>query len=209
MTNNVDTGLARYDTMCRAIAEAHQVDEVKDIRDKALALERYAQQAMNMEAERKACEIRLRAERRAGELLKEKQDAGEMATRGGDQKSMSRDTTLILPTLSDVGISRDQASKWKKLASVPEEQFEDALRDPEKKPSTNSIIKKVNGDQSKMNPRALWIWGRLRDFERDRVSETDARQLVGEMTETMLADVRRIVPSMVEYLSEIEEYCNE
>ena len=28
------TELVRYDAMCRAIAEAHAIDEVKDIRDK-------------------------------------------------------------------------------------------------------------------------------------------------------------------------------
>jgi hypothetical protein len=54
--------LIRYDAMCRAIAEAHAVDEVKDIRDKARALEMYAHQAQNTEAERQAAEIRFRAE---------------------------------------------------------------------------------------------------------------------------------------------------
>jgi hypothetical protein len=54
--------------MCRAIEAAYKVDEVKDIRDQAIALEVYARQAHNTEAERKACEIRLRAERKAGAL---------------------------------------------------------------------------------------------------------------------------------------------
>lgn len=63
--------LVRYQAMCTAIAECHRVDEATDIRDKARALEVYYQQANNTEAERKAIDIRLRAERRAGELLKE------------------------------------------------------------------------------------------------------------------------------------------
>ncbi len=36
------TALVKYDAMCRAIDHAYQVDEVKDIRDKALAFEAYA-----------------------------------------------------------------------------------------------------------------------------------------------------------------------
>ena len=60
--------LIRYDAMCRAIADAYEVDEVKDLRDKALAIEIYARQARNTEAERQACEIRLRAERKCGQF---------------------------------------------------------------------------------------------------------------------------------------------
>ena len=63
--------MVKYDSMCKAIEAAYKVDEVKDIRDKAAALEAYAKQAMNVEAERQACEIRLRAERKAGQLLKQ------------------------------------------------------------------------------------------------------------------------------------------
>jgi hypothetical protein len=43
------TQLVRYDAMCHAIAAAHEVDEVKDIRDKARAIEMYARQAQNTE----------------------------------------------------------------------------------------------------------------------------------------------------------------
>jgi hypothetical protein len=66
----IQLGLVRYDQMCNAIAECSRVDEAKEIRDQAKALEVYAAQANNTEAERKACEIRIRAERRAGQLLK-------------------------------------------------------------------------------------------------------------------------------------------
>jgi len=39
---------------------------VKDIRDKAIAIQVYARQAQNVEMEREACDIRLRAERKLG-----------------------------------------------------------------------------------------------------------------------------------------------
>ena len=55
--------LAIYDRMCFAIAECHRVDEVKNLRDKAQALELYARQCKNTEAERQAANVRLRAER--------------------------------------------------------------------------------------------------------------------------------------------------
>jgi hypothetical protein len=99
-------GLVRYDTMCRATAACHSVDEVKDLRDKAKALQVYAKQAKNYEAERKAGEIRIRAERRAGELLREMKQRGERDP-GGRGRVESRPTTQ----LSDLGITRDQSSK--------------------------------------------------------------------------------------------------
>jgi hypothetical protein len=102
--------LVRYDAMCRAIEAAYRVDEVKDIRDKAVALEHYAAQARNVEAERQACEIRLRAERRAGKLLAEREKAkrGPDKNGRGSQRQTSHDATP--ETLGSLGITRDQFS---------------------------------------------------------------------------------------------------
>jgi len=54
--------------------------EAKEILAKATALEAYAKQANNFEAERKCGEVRLRAAVRGGELLKELKKNGTMAT---------------------------------------------------------------------------------------------------------------------------------
>jgi hypothetical protein len=62
-----------------------------------------AAQALNMEAERKACEIRLRAERRAGELLKEMKRDGQRDA-GGRGKIASRSTIQ----LADLGITKER-----------------------------------------------------------------------------------------------------
>ena len=207
------TGLVRYDAMCHAIAEAHAIDEVKDIRDKALALERYAQQAMNMEAERKACEIRLRAERKAGRCCGKAAERGERAKGGRPDRNSRNGGARPLHHLQNARETSayhvTSGANGKKLASVPEDQFEDALRDPERKPSTAGILRKANGSQDQMNPAALWLWGRLRDFERDRISEVSPSELIGEMTETMISDVARIAPVFASYLNSLEGYIDE
>jgi hypothetical protein len=85
---------------------------------------------MNRDVERKAAEIRLRAERKTGELLKATKESGDRLSSGQPQKVSSCDTTILLPPpkkLADLGISRDQSSKWQKLAEIPEEKFNDAL----------------------------------------------------------------------------------
>lgn len=182
--------LVRYDAMCHAIAECYEVDEVKDIRDRALAFETYAKQAKNIEAERRACEIRLRAERKAGEILKESEK--NKGARGVGVSS--RDTSA--PTLEEMGVSHDQSSKWQKLADVPEEDFEAALAGPDK-PSTNSIIVPK---QKPMDEDALWLWGRLRDFERRGVLDLDQTNLMAEMTDAMRSDCLRLAEPVTEWL---------
>src|SRR5215813_2777141 len=126
-----------YDRMVLAINECHQTDEVKNIRDQALALETYARQAKNLDAELKAIEIRIRAERKAGELLKE-------AEKGkGGRNSAQAAPSLFAQAKEQAKISDDQAKRWQKLAEIPKDEFEQALKDPETKPSTSGLIKET------------------------------------------------------------------
>ena len=54
----------------RALAEAQTVDEIKAIRDKAEAVRAYAQTArLGLELHNLAAELKLRAERKAGQIL--------------------------------------------------------------------------------------------------------------------------------------------
>jgi hypothetical protein len=120
--------LIRYDTARKALAEAHAVDEVKDIRDKAQAMAAYARQAKDQDLVAWATEIKIRAERKCGEMLREGAKNGDRATRETAREvGSSRTTRLDIPTLSDIGISRDQSSRWQKLADMPEEHFETAV----------------------------------------------------------------------------------
>ena len=111
-------------------------------------------------------------------------------------------------TLSDMGISKQQSSRWQKLAEVNEKEFESALADPEEKPSTSGMIRKANGKQNKMDEDALWLWGRMRDFE-SRIFDRNIAFLIDEMTVTMQSDLQRIAPQMVIFFQNLEDQINE
>lgn len=114
------TVLVKFEAAKRALAEARSIDEVKLVRDQAEALRLYVrQQGDSLEMQNDIAEIKLRAERRAGELLA----AGGRKPGETDKTIMSHNVTLS-PTLEDLGISRMQASRWQLEANVPEEIFE-------------------------------------------------------------------------------------
>ena len=130
---------------------------------KALAFEAYARQAKNTEAERRACEIRLRAERKAGMLLTRMDRA--QGKRTDIPTSPHAGAKSFREQAEESGVSKRQAERWQQLAAVPNDEFEAALAEPEK-PSTASIIKGAKAEQEPMDSNALWLLGRLRDFER-------------------------------------------
>lgn len=127
------TQLIKYEAACRALADCKAVDEVKSWADKAAAMQAYARMAKDKEMETDAAEIRIRAERRLGEMLAEQKADGGFAKPGpkslanneripdGDKSPVNNERTV---TLADAGISYDLSSRAQKLAAVPEAEFE-------------------------------------------------------------------------------------
>ena len=117
------TALARISQAKLALVSAKTLDDVVRIRDQAEALRIYIKAASeSLQAANAAAEIKLRAERKAGEML-----AAMEKCQGGRPKKTC--TTMGHVSLDSVGVSRNQSSRWQKEASVPEDQFEEYLFD--------------------------------------------------------------------------------
>ena len=120
--------LAHYDAACRELELAKSVDEAKDLRNKAEAMRAYARQAKNKKAELYAAEIRIRAERKLGELLKDTEKAP-----GSKHRKKPVNVAVVShdrqepAKLEELGISKDLSSRSQKLADVPKEVFEQKL----------------------------------------------------------------------------------
>ncbi len=80
----------------------------------------YARQAKDTELIQYATEIKVRAERRCGEMLRETAERGERDQgRGGNRRSRSHDMTVMPTTLADLGITKNESSRYQKLAAMP------------------------------------------------------------------------------------------
>ena len=99
----------------RMLDEAKSLEEIKSIRDKAEAARNYVKAAkLGLDLQNFAAEVKLRAERKAGSLLRS------LKLRGGDRKSKLHAGPL---KLADLGISRNQSKRWQHIASVSDGEF--------------------------------------------------------------------------------------
>jgi hypothetical protein len=118
-----DASTPQYDAACRAIAEAKAVDEVKDIRDQAVAWAAYARQAKNRDLEADAVEIRMRATRRLDQLRRaQAQTVGlNQGAAAGGQKTGPRglfsNPRDLRPTLGSQGIDKNLAQQGRVLGA--------------------------------------------------------------------------------------------
>ena len=117
--------LVLYEAACRALAQARTVDEVKDVRNQAMAMRLYARQAKNKALEADAFELRLRAERRLAELYTLQRATFGLAPPGRPSKIWFSENPISQPpTLAEAGIDKNLAHRIRALAEVPEAEFQ-------------------------------------------------------------------------------------
>lgn len=109
----------RYSAARKALAACVKIDEVKSIRDKAMAMETYAFQAKDGQLIAEATEIKMRATRRIGEMMAEQKATGVRAK--GGQRKRGPDTPI---TLADQKVDKDLAKRARTLAEMSAKEFE-------------------------------------------------------------------------------------
>ena len=136
--------LIKWNKARQAIVEAKTVDEVKVIKDKAEAMRAYAKQVgESLEVQNDICEIKLRAERRMGEMLKEMPKS-----KGGEQHHKEPTGNIVSPvqpTLQDMGIEKHESARYQKIADLSEEKFEEIIKETkqEEKELTEALMLKT------------------------------------------------------------------
>jgi hypothetical protein len=116
-----DRSMAIMDVCDRAIlqlGEARTIEEVKRVGDLASAFAAYTRKIKAaLEAQNATNLVVALAEARIGAELKAAQERGEVARHGGD-RSKVQGPDLGPPTLSDLGVPKQRASEYRKLADL-------------------------------------------------------------------------------------------
>lgn len=121
--------LTYYDEACRALAQAHSVDEVAEINNAAAGMEAYARRAKNKQLEIQAREIRFKSTLRVGQLIDLQRATVGLAKPGRPKKKIGSVTDPIskLPSLDDAGIDKHLADLGRKFAKLSDAEFSELL----------------------------------------------------------------------------------
>ena len=170
----MNSDLTQIDGLCREIDAARDVHTAKTIRDKAIALVRFFKQQMDEEAKERMEVVRLRAERRIGELT------GKMEKAPADHKSQKIKSARggfdpKKKALAEAGISSQEASEYERLAKVPGDQFEAILADPRGPRTARAVVAYATENLSKAKA-ADKEWGEFKEVLAD-LADPEGREV--------------------------------
>src|SRR3989338_1050777 len=132
-TGSLEMQIMVLDKIQNVLAEAGSVVDIQPLIVQAGTIAHFARAArLGLDFQNYATEIKLRAERKAGELL------AKMQLHGGDRKSRLYQEK----TLEDMGFTKNQSSRWQKLYRIPEGIF-------------NTYIHRVISDRDELTTEGL------------------------------------------------------
>ena len=111
--------LVKYDAACHAIAEAKRVDDVKVIKDKAVAMAAYGRQIKNPQLAADAWAIKKRAEDKLGFLSARLDKALKVGSGKGSRLRLPTAGKSKTTILKEIGISLSAANRYEQFNQLP------------------------------------------------------------------------------------------
>ena len=136
MQNADKNAIALVENVRLDLAAATTFDEVLDIRNKCEAAKYLARAAaVGLETQNAAAELKIRAERKLGQFL------SELNLRGGSRSGNGNRRLK----LNDIGIQQHQSKRWQKIASLPEEAFDQYVKtaNEERKEISSAAVRRL------------------------------------------------------------------
>lgn len=157
-------------------------------------------------AQADALEIESMAKRRLADEYDAAQERGEVRSHG--ERRVSEAETV---GFADLGLTGKDIHDARQLRDAEEadpgvtrralDELIATGQEPTKAALKREIIAKP---EPRVSDDALWLWGRLRDFETKGITAKNPATLLLNMTEPMRADVRRLAPLVREFLEDLE-----
>jgi hypothetical protein len=157
-----------------------------------------------------ALAIRARAEMRLAEEYDAAQDRGEVGKRGdfGGVTSRGEDT----PTAADLGLSHKDIHEFRSIRDAEHaepgvvQKTIDKIVERGEEPTRAALKRELSAKPKPVMPREpLWVWGRVKDFDRDGILKITPAKIAAQMTPQMRGDMREQLPAVIAYLTELKE----
>ncbi|MCA1776104.1 MAG: hypothetical protein LC676_10980 [Loktanella sp.] len=204
--------------------------EVLEARDKARVAYDAAKSAIRIAKARKASltvvhqahefqgqalHLRCRAEMRFAEEYNAAQDRGEVATGNRTLDFSVGDGDAKPATAADLGVRRDEMHEARQLSEAEAEapgfveETVNSMVAAGEEPTRAKVMKAVKSrkapNKPKRDERALWIWGRLQDFDRQKMYDVAPADLIADMDGFMQEKCRALLPKVIAYLKQMEK----
>lgn len=219
----MDTLPVLIDRATAALDSARSSAEVLEARDMArvaydaaksagrMAKAKQAHDSIVIEVHRSqahALAIRARAEMRLAEEYDAAQDRGEVASVGQRSNVVADNVS----TAADLGIRRDEIHEARRLRDAETAEpglinrALNAMLDRGEEPTRAALKREViERPKPQMAREPLWVWGRIKDFERDGILRISPAIIAAGMTPEMRSEVRAQLPAVLSYLTELDQ----
>lgn len=158
-------------------------------------------------AQAHALAIRARAEMRLAEEYDDAQDRGEVAGHGRSKVEADNVTTA-----ADLGLRRDEIYEARKFRDAEREspgviqRAIEGMVERGEEPTRAALRKEITAKpKPQMAREPLWVWGRVKDFDRDGILAISPMILAAGMTSEMRQDMRAQLPAVISYLTKLEQ----